>query len=72
MAKETFPCIALGEGAKATKPYQLVLRTRLYSDTPVQLETIMTPEEYEIVSRVVRRLVEHPAMPTLMGEDSDG
>lgn len=57
-------CIALGEGAVATEPYQLVLRVRLAPGRePVQLETVMTPEEHAVVSRVVRRLVEHPATP---------
>ncbi len=47
-------CIALGDGAQANDcDYQFSISTN-----GGQYSTVMTPEEYEVVNRVVRRAIE--------------
>lgn len=49
--KNLGPCIALGDFAVATKPYEFVLRVSGLTAT-----TILTPEEFETVSKILHRL----------------
>ena len=50
--------IALGKGLIAIKPYQFVTN----GGNGTQLVTTMTPEEYECIATVVRRLVSCPVL----------
>ena len=43
--------IAIGDGAIATEPYEIVIKILGYEG-----HGIMTPEEYEIVSKVIHRM----------------
>lgn len=50
-------CIAIGEGAECTKPYQFTLRVRLGTGSePEEMNTLLSHEEYGVLSRVLRRM----------------
>jgi hypothetical protein len=43
--------IAIGDGAKATEPYEIVIKVLGYEGRGT-----MTPEEFEVVSKVLHRM----------------